>query len=383
MQTRHVHVVDTTLRDGEQAPGVAFSLPQRRRLLEALLSIGVPEIECGCPAMGAEEEKALDALLRMGRPGARLTAWCRACDADLLAAERCGFRAVHFSFAFSPLLLSVQGKSVPGQMARMNSLLLMAQSRFAFISVGMQDASRTDPAVLLQATKAAVAAGADRVRLADTVGIWTPMAVIACIQSVRPLVPSHVRLGVHMHNDFGMATANTLVAVQHGADDVDVTVTGLGERAGNAPLEQVVMALDRIPVYAHGIDTTKLYDLCCRTARYARRPVPPQQPICGSSIFKHESGIHVAGQLADRSCYEPYLPETVGRTDALEISIGRHSGTKSLRHAFLTMGVELSREDAARLLPLVRAEAVRCKGTVPPAVLKDLYQKQTAERGSA
>lgn len=373
MQFRHVHIVDTTLRDGEQAPGVAFSFAQRRRLLESLIYIGVPEIECGCPAMGADEETALRRLLAYGDTCVRMTAWCRACENDLMAARRCGFQSVHFSFVFSPVLLAVQRKDFASQLQNMQSLLKRALNQFAFVSVGLQDASRTDAAMLVRAVQTAVSAGAHRIRLADTIGIWSPHEVVTCMESIRPLVPAGIKLGVHMHNDYGMATANTLVAAQQGADDVDVTIMGLGERSGNAPLEQVVMAFDRASGFEHGVDTTMLYDLCIQAARYAKRAIPVQQPVCGSAIFRHESGIHAAGQLRNRASYEPYPPEEVGRPDIVDIPIGRHSGTQSLQHAFRIMGIALSKTDALLLLPHVRTESVRRKGSVPHGVLGQLY----------
>jgi homocitrate synthase NifV len=182
-----------------------------------------------------------------------------------------------------------------------------------------------------------------------------------------------------MHNDLGMATANSLVAVQSGATDVDVTVNGLGERAGNAPLEQLAMALRTLPEFDHGLRTEGLYALCCNVARYADRGIPPSQPITGSDVFRHESGIHVHALLNDRRSYEPFSASAVGRSPDLNVTAGKHSGTASLIYLLKQGGVDLKKEEAGELLTLVRGRSEQLGRGLSSEELQTLYEK---ERGS-
>ncbi|MGE4489597.1 MAG: hypothetical protein AB7E95_08645 [Kiritimatiellales bacterium] len=352
---RTVHLVDTTLRDGEQAPGVVFSPLQRIELARQLAACGVPEIESGIPAMGETEQCALRELNYCGLR-VRLTAWCRAKEEDLEAARRCGFRAVHLSVPTSSILLGTMGRDEAWIFQTLEKLLPIANLYFDFVSVGAQDASRTNTSTLLRLAETVKKLGGARLRLADSVGCWNPLAVMKVVQQVHAAVPT-LRLGVHMHNDLGMATANSIAAVQAGATDVDVTVNGLGERAGNAPLEQVVMALRTLPDLDHGLRTEGLYALCRSVARCSGREIPPAQPITGDDAFRHESGIHVNALLKDRRSYEPFSAASVGRPVDLDVVAGKHSGTAALIHLFRQHGVRLEHQEADELLSRVRARS--------------------------
>ena len=352
---RPIHIVDTTLRDGEQAPGVVFSPTQRMEIAKRIAASGVPEIESGTPAMGAAEQAALREL-NLANLDVQLTAWCRATESDLDAARACGYRSVHLSLPTSTILLGTLKQDEAWVFEQLEKLIPIARAQFDFVSIGAQDASRTDLSMLIRFAGAAQRLGADRVRLADSVGCWMPLEVADCIQKIHTALPS-LRLGVHMHNDLGMASANSIAALQSGATDVDVTVTGLGERAGNAPLEQIVMALDRIPTLEHGVTANQLYPLCCEVARCADRTIPPAQPIIGDDVFRHESGIHVHALLQDRNSYESFSASAVGRSQELNIQIGKHSGTASLIYHFEQKGIELDRTSADSLLQQVRARS--------------------------
>ena len=210
-----VHLVDTTLRDGEQAPGVVFTPLQRLELARRLAVCGVAEIESGTPAMGVAEQAALRELNLAGLP-VRLTAWCRATKDDLDAARVCGYRSVHISLPASPILLDAMGRDEEWVFQTLEELLPELGNWADFISVGAQDASRTNTSMLIRFAQKAQQLGADRIRLADSVGCWNPETVAKVVRSVRTAVPD-IRLGVHMHNDLGMATANSITAVQNGA----------------------------------------------------------------------------------------------------------------------------------------------------------------------
>jgi homocitrate synthase NifV len=371
---RRIHLVDTTLRDGEQAPGVVFTPLQRMAIARRLAACGVPEIESGTPAMGAAEQAALRELNLAGLP-VRLTAWCRANQKDLDAARACGYRSVHISLPVSPILLKAMDRDEDWVFQCLEQILPDLGRWADFVSVGAQDASRTNTSMLIRFAQKAQELGANRVRLADSVGCWNPETVGQVVRCVHAAVPN-LRLGVHMHNDLGMATANSIVAVQNGATDVDVTVNGLGERAGNAPLEQVVMALRTLPEFDHNIRTEGLYSLCNEVARCSGRDIPPAQPITGSAVFRHESGIHVRALLKDRRSYEPFSPAVAGRPATLDVQAGKHSGSAAILHLLHEQGVQLKKEDAGHMLALVRAESEKLGRGLSTNELMALQEKE-------
>jgi homocitrate synthase NifV len=231
--------------------------------------------------------------------------------------------------------------------------------------VGAQDASRADPSLLVRSARAAQAAGVHRFRLADTVGVWTPLQVHATVSSLRGNVPA-LPLGFHAHNDLGMATANTLAAIEAGARSVDVTVNGLGERAGNAPLEEVAVALKKCLRRPAGVDLSRLVALSRLVSTAAGIAVPATKPVVGEGVFRHESGIHVRGLLEDSRSYEAFSPQEVGAAPS-SIALGKHSGTAAVRHVLASQGITISPDEAVALLAAIRSRAEHCKsqGGVP------------------
>jgi homocitrate synthase NifV len=370
------YLVDTTLRDGEQAPGVVFTKGEKASIARLLAAAGVEEIEIGTPAMGEEEVEAIRAVVRLRLPS-RLTAWCRARESDLEAAARSGVDSVHISLPASRLHRGGLKKTKSWVLDRMASLTRRARRDFAFVSVGMQDASRAEPGFLVRCAKAASRTGVDRFRIADTVGVWSPFHVHASLDALRQAVPG-IALGFHGHNDLGMATANSLAAVMAGAGSVDVTVNGLGERAGNAALEEVVMAMRVSLGRPCGVDPRRLVELSTAVARASGRPLPESKPITGAGVFRHESGIHVQALLADRRSYEPFPPHTVGRSGR-QVLLGKHSGRAALRYAMHSIGISLDDQQAACLLPLVRAQSQQTKRPVSPHDLARMLTQMPCE----
>ncbi len=349
-----IEIVDTTLRDGEQAAGVAFGIDDKVELAGKLTDLGISELEIGTAACDGPELNAMRAILTMGLPN-RLTLWARANMNDLRKAISLKCEAIHISLPVSDILLSALNKNTQWLMEQIDLLLPVACDNFKFVSIGLQDASRTSQTSIGNVCEKLRQTGVNRVRIADTVGIWDPFLACETINQLKNRFPE-LPLGFHAHNDLGMAVANSIAAIKGGCKFIDVTVNGLGERTGNAPLEEVVMAALISLKLDLGIDTAKLYDISQLVARLSGRPIPLQKPIIGNCAFLHESGIHVHAMIRNEQSYEPFPPETVGRQRD-DFIIGKHSGRAALQIMLDRWGLPLPSDSQNQLMAMIKLTA--------------------------
>jgi homocitrate synthase NifV len=363
--TRTLGVNDSTLRDGEQAPGVSFTLDEKVAIARALERAGVDEIEAGTPAMGDMEIEALAAIGETIQDSA-VIAWCRMSETDVNATLRTGLIRASLSVPMSDRQMRAKGYQGPHDvLARLARVVRYALDRGLTIAVGGEDSSRADPDFVLLVIEAVQRAGAHRFRFADTLGVLDPFATYEVFCRLR--ANTDLELEFHGHDDLGLATANTLAAARGGATHLSVCALGLGERAGNAALEQVAVALEQTTSWRTRIDFAALQALADTVAAASHRPIPVSQPIVGEAAFSHESGIHVSGLLRDPGTYEALSPALFGRSR--RIVLGKHSGIAAVRHALSEQGLDLNDDLARGVLDRVRAHAEAVKRPVAPEEL--------------
>lgn len=366
------YFIDTTLRDGEQAPGVVFSFSEKVRIAALLDGAGVPELEIGTPAMGEAEVDEIRSICRMGF-GFKTLAWCRANKHDILCASRAETNGVHISFPVSPILMKAMGKDRNWVMSQLMELIEFASPMFDYVTIGAQDASRAEIDFLKEFVSTARAFGATRVRLADTVGILNPISTFEMVSAIRS-VETEIALEIHAHNDLGMATANTLAAFMAGANCLSTTINGLGERAGNAPMEEVAMALELSAGIKSTLHNEKFHELSSFVAQASNRPMSTSKPVTGKSVLTHESGIHTNCLLKDRSTYQLISAASVGRKED-DFLIGKHSGKATLEH-FLQMGnLPYNDKICSQLLYMVKNKSELLKRSISKEELYELYSQ--------
>ena len=348
---------DTTLRDGEQAAGIAFSLDEKVAIATFLDTIGVQEMEVGIPAMGGDEAQAIRTIANLGL-NAQLLGWNRAVLSDIQASIHCGLTRIHISIPVSDIQIQVKFQ---GQWANMfkqlQGAISFARDHGLEVSVGGEDSSRADEIFLLEAAQFAQESGAFRFRFCDTVGILDPFSTFEKVKKMTAALAIPVEM--HTHNDLGLATANALAGVRAGAVSINTTVNGLGERAGNAALEEVVMALRQIYGLKTNIQTERLLELSRFVAKTVNCPVPPWKAIVGANTFAHESGIHAHGVLNNPSTYEPFDPKEVGWQR--RFVVGKHSGRHLLIQVLQNYGIQLDTSNSQRLLNAVRDLSTQLK----------------------
>ncbi len=345
-------ILDTTLRDGEQTPGIYFTHDEKIALAHELDSLGVGIIEVGVPGMGRQEQSVIRDIIRANL-SAKILTWNRLSLDDLKASLDAGAEHIHVAVPTSSQMLQYKlRKPMDWVLKQMRLVIESAIHSGAQVSFGAEDASRTDDTVLLSVFRYAQELGALRVRYADTLGIMTPDKTSSTIGFLRRYL--QIPIDFHAHNDFGMATANTLCAWKAGAQVLSCSLLGLGERTGNTALEEIVGALRLLENRCHFFNLKQIKALCQKLAEKTQRPMPVNKPLLGDSIFIHESGIHVDGLIKAPQTYEFYPPEIVdGQRTFI---IGKHSGRTSVKYLAKSRGYQLSDEQAAAFLNMLRTK---------------------------
>ena len=356
------YLIDSTLRDGEQAPGIAFTREEKLKLAQMLDETGIDEIEAGTPAMGEEVRQTIRQMCEL-RLHARICVWSRALKEDIDAAASTGAVAIHIAFPVSEIQLQAMHKDGQWISATLPKVLAYAREKFQYVSLGAQDASRSNPERLRQFIQLAAKFHVYRIRLADTTGILSPLSTQSLIQHVKSYC-GNILIDFHGHNDLGMATANTVTAWQSGAEHLSVTVNGIGERAGNAALEEVITAITLI-TRKRKYHTEKLYDLCRFVSSISGRPIPEGKPICGKMAVSHESGIHTQGTLFDVTAFQAFDGRLIGR-QSTSLLFGKHSGRNLLRRFLKGQDENVNDTQLMQIMNEIHKTAQMTKRSVSP-----------------
>lgn len=368
---RQIYVVDTTLRDGEQTAGVVFANEEKLAIATMLSDLGVDQLEVGIPTMGGDEKDAIKSIVKRNLKSS-IMAWNRAVISDIQESIDCGVDAVAISISVSDIHIKNKLKtSREWVLENMVKSVEYAKKNGLYVSVNGEDASRADREFLIKFMKAAKEVGADRFRYCDTVGVMGPFQIEEEIKALYDNAKLDIEM--HTHNDFGMATANAIAGLRGGANHVGVTVNGLGERAGNAALEEVVMALKFVYSCDVDMDTTMFREISEYVSKASGRVLPIWKAIVGTNMFAHESGIHADGALKNPKNYEAFDPSVVGLER--QIVIGKHSGKAAIVNKFKEYNIELTNEEASAILEMVRSTSVRLKRSLFDKEIVGLYKE--------
>lgn len=344
-----VRFLDTTLRDGEQTPGVSLDMDEKLAIARSLDDLGVEVIEAGSAITSEGERKSMKAVADSGL-NAEICSFVRTLKSDVDLALQCDVDSVHLVVPVSDLHIECKLKSDRKTVVQ-NAIDVTeyAKDHGLVVELSGEDASRADLDFLTSIYQAGIEAGADRLCFCDTVGVLVPEVTSTIFGKLSKI---GAPISIHCHNDFGMATANTVAALLSGASQAHVTVNGIGERAGNASLEEVVMTLESLYKIKTGIKCEDLYQLSRTVSRMTGIPVAPNKSLVGENAFTHEAGIHVHGLLADTSTYEPLHPEQVGRKR--RIVLGKHAGRASVELALKEFGVGVTDDQLAQIVERVK-----------------------------
>jgi methanogen homocitrate synthase len=373
MKSWNVEICDTTLRDGEQTPGVSFTCEEKQSIARKLDDIGIEVIEAGFPSVSPYEKECVTCIARMGLD-ARICCLARARQGDIDAAIDCEVDMVSIFIATSDLHIRHKFRKPREEVfAGALDMIDHARDHGMEIRFAAEDASRTELSVLKEFYLAGEERGADLLSFADTVGCLVPTEMF---KVMTDLVTSLKKpLCAHCHNDMGCATANTITAAEAGAYQLHTTVNGIGERAGNAALEEVLVAL-RMNGGVDRYDLSHLHELSKMVETYSGIILQKTKPVVGEHAFSHESGIHIAAILEDPRTYEYFLPEMVG--GERRFILGKHTGKKALEHVMATLGYQLNDQQICSVLDEVK-ELGESKIGITPETLTALIRHARKE----
>jgi len=345
-----ITIYDTTLRDGEQTPGVCLGTDEKLEIARKLDELGIHQIESGFPVVSKQEKISVKAIADEGL-NAEILALCRTKKEDIDVAIDCGVDGVITFMATSDLHLKHKLRLTREEALNvcMNSIEY-AKDHGLFLAFSAEDATRTDLEFLKQIYRKAEDYGADRVHIADTVGAISPQGMAYLVRELKKEINADIAL--HCHNDFGMALCNSIAGLVAGGSAVSTTVNGIGERAGNTSLEELIMTLLIIYGVDLGFNISVLYELSRLVEKHTLMKVPENKPIVGKNVFRHESGIHVDAVIEEPLTYEPFLPEMIGHHR--RIVLGKHSGCRAVKAKLEEYGIDVTREELCRIVEEVK-----------------------------
>ena len=384
-----VYIFDTTLRDGEQSPGCSMNVPEKIRMARKLVELGVDILEAGFPIASQGDFEAVDAISREF-PWAQVAALGRACTMDVERAAQSLKHArrprIHTFIATSDIHLKYKLKKSRQQVLEEAVAAVELARRYVDdVEFSAEDGARTDPDYLEEISKAVVAAGARTVNIPDTVGYSVPYEYAGLMGRIVKALGDCAIVSVHCHDDLGLATANSIAAVEAGARQIECTINGIGERAGNCALEEVVMLFktrqDRLP-YDTGIRTEHLYSASQMLASMISFGPQPNKAIVGRNAFAHEAGIHQDGYLKEKTTYEIMDPHTVGVPES-KLVLGKHSGRHALKKRTEDLGYDLGKEELQVLYERFTALADNTKGLLDEEIIALIEEGQMAMKVAA
>ncbi len=368
---------DTTLRDGEQTPGVVFSIEEKIQISKLLDEIGVQQIEAGTPVMSEHEVKAVSSIVKE-KLDASIMGWARAAKPDVDAVLKTSADAIAISIATSDIHLQYKlGLTREQVLDKATSMVEYAKDHGLYISLNSEDATRTEFPFLKEFAEKGKEAGADRLRVCDTLGVLIPQSTRYLVNRVIEEVGMPVE--IHTHNDYGLGVANALAAFEVGAEWASTTVNGLGERAGNSSLEGVIMSLTKLYNLETEYKIDKLYEISKYVETASGIPVPPNRSIVGVHMFTHESGIHVDGVLKYPYTYESFLPDEIGASR--RIIIGKHSGKHAVWDKLKDLGVEVEKDQLMEIVEIIKERSQKRKSAITDKQLKKIAEDVIARGG--
>lgn len=351
---RHINFIDCTLREGEQTPGVFFSREEKINLLKVLSGLGVNVADVGMPSTSRDEFETIKELIKLERD-IKIGVSARAIEEEVDLCLKCGAEEIFLIIPASKLHLEKKLQSSYAKIKELSkNLIFRIKNAGVIVNLVAEDASRADFEFIISLFKGVAREGADRVIFCDTVGIMTPTLMRNTIKEIRKVLLPNVQLGVHCHNDFGLATANTIVAIEEGATFLTGTINGIGERAGNASIQELAMIVDKLLKFSHTIDIKKLLAITSMVEKYSGILISQHSPIVGYNVFRHESGIHVDGIMKNKDTYEPFSPCDVGKKRVFVL--GKSSGKAYLKYLLEKKGVNYTKGQLSKILDRVKKE---------------------------